>query len=310
MSLLAPHHHSGRFLPHHHTSYSALALILIVTGLILLGIAGQTQIDAASVTISALVHGAPPPAPVITGPPSGQHFSSIPIQVEGTCGPAFKVVLERDGTQSGAGICTDAGTFGIGTDLFSGPNDIVARQYDGLDQASPDSAAITVFLDGPIQPPATPSSPIPTLPTPSQQLLLRSDFGYKVAHTGDQIDWPIAVSGGQAPYAISWDWGDGSVDIISLANPGTYHAKHSYDKPGAYKLIINISDSKSQKGFLQLLSIINGELAPATSSHTTLEGGLLLQSWPLYFLAVIILVSFWLGERLAFIKLKHPSTSH
>lgn len=312
MRPLSPHPFSGRHLPHHHTSYAALLFLSLVAGVMLLlatqgAIAGSPQ--TGQVDISAVVHGAAPTqAPTITDPVDQQHLGSTPVPVSGTCIVDYKVVIFKNDVMAGSGICKGDGTFNIKVDLFFGRNELKARQYDFLDQASPDSGIVVVFYDLP--PPTPVPSPAPGAPgktvlVPVQQLELRTDSPYKTGNPADEFIWPLQVLGGTPPYAISWNWGDGSVDVVSMTSAGTYTFKHTYQHPGNYRIVAKGSDSKGQTASLELLAIVNGQGGAAVTKNIGFfDGGLLLILWPLYFLMITMLVSFWMGERYEFYKVK------
>jgi hypothetical protein len=235
---------------------------------------------------------------VITSPADGTHFSLTPITVEGTCVIDYRVVLYRNGVISGSGICKGDGTFSIKSDLSYGRNEFKARQYDLVDQASPESNTVVVFLD-------RPAVIIGPGGVTIQPFTIRTDTPYQVGNPGDEFIWPIEVLGGQAPYAISWNWGDGSVDVISLPGAGPYKAKHVYTKPGEYRIIIKGSDALGQTAYLELLAVVKGDPGiGATRPSGWFDGGLLLILWPLYILMLAMLLSFWLGERYEFYKVK------
>jgi hypothetical protein len=304
---LSPHQHSGRYLPRQHTSHAVLAFLLLIAGTLLLLATRGVLADQAD--ISAVVHGSvPSQAPIITNPASGQHFTLTPITVEGSCIAGYKVVLYDNGALAGSAICRPDGTFNIKNDLIIGRNELMARQYDGLDQPSPDSNIVVVYLDRTL-PPIVPVTPGGS--SAQQQFVIRSDTPYKVGRPSDVFDWPFSVIGGQPPYAISINWGDGTTDVISITSPGSFHAKHSYDSPGNYHLIIKGSDSKGQTAYLELLAVINGDVGVATASSTGfIDGGILLVLWPLYILMFIMLLSFWLGERIELYKVKQELLRH
>src|ERR1041385_9148280 len=89
--------------------------------------------------VEGLVNGAPPTqAPTISVPKNGQTFSSIPITVSGLCQSGLLVEIFKNDVFSGSAQCRN-GSFSLLVDLFNGQNDLIARVYDALNQASPDS---------------------------------------------------------------------------------------------------------------------------------------------------------------------------
>jgi hypothetical protein len=65
-------------------------------------------------------------------------------------------------------------------------------------------------------------------------------------------------------------------------------------------VIIRVTDSLGNSAYLEVIEVING---PVDSFGTTKGNGLgalpgeLLAAWPLYLLALVMVLFFWLGER-------------
>ena len=73
---------------------------MLVCGVLLAGMTAVTR--AATLNVRATVLGDPPPyAAVITKPTEDQHFTEIPIDVEGTCPPDSIVKIYRNDVFSG-----------------------------------------------------------------------------------------------------------------------------------------------------------------------------------------------------------------
>lgn len=302
------HAHTGRHLPHHHTSYPSLIFLLLLAGILIFSI--TLNVFADTLSVSAKVPGpAPTTTAVITSPTNGQHFSAIPITVSGTCpyNPQNRLLIKlyRNNVFSGSTFCQADSRFSLVTDLFIGGNDLVAREVDNINQAGPDSAVVKVYYD----PPAPQLSPSggSTQTTPGgngslvSQLVLTSNQIYRGFYVGEEIDWPIDISGGQTPYAISVDWGDGQTYVISRNLPGRFIIKHVYDRSSnqqtGYRIIIQAADANSNHAQLQLVVII-ADPSVAKSVFTTKKelGGKLLIAWPLWIVALLMVISFWLGK--------------
>ncbi|MBA3758439.1 hypothetical protein H0X10_02295, partial [Candidatus Saccharibacteria bacterium] len=117
--------------------------------------------------------------------------------------------------------------------------------------------------------------------------------------------WPIILSGGEGPYAVSVDWGDGKTpDLISQQFPGTFDIKHVYDSPGIYNIVIKATDKNGGIAFLQLVGVANGALSQdnggqggddGQSGTTTPQAKILWQ--PAAILIPLIIFTFWLGKK-------------
>jgi hypothetical protein len=176
--------------------------------------------------------------------------------------------------------------------LVIGKNDLTALPFNALDEQGPTGNTVTVTLN---EPPGGPGF--------STQLLLQSVTYYRGTEVGKEISWPIEIVGGQAPYAISIDWGDGTQDLIIRQAPGTFTVKHTYTKPGkgylgSYPLIIRGTDAAGHSAYLQLTTIVNSASASTdkkgSGKGTTTN---LLVIWPLWIVLLLMVISFWLGER-------------
>ncbi|MFI5240753.1 MAG: hypothetical protein ACHQUB_03540 [Candidatus Saccharimonadia bacterium] len=297
---LSPHYHSGKYLEHKHTSYGSLIIALFLSGMCLVGITSSTLAD--TVSVQAVVPGtAPGNAPTISTPLSGQHFTSIPIAVRGSCDAGLLVNLYRNNILSGAAICGPSGSYLINSDLFIGQNNLVAQMLNAGDQPSPYSSGLVVYYD-------LPSSPVNlvngSVSGTNGNVILTAQSVYKGTTPGQSLSWPIEIIGGVAPYAVSVDWGDGSTDLISRSQPGNFSVTHTYAQAGGYKggytMSLKAVDAQGTIGTLQLVAIVNnavglpivGSIKPTSSNPLTD----LVIAWPLWIVAFLLVVSFWVGD--------------
>ncbi len=237
----------------------------------------------------------PPPSTgaTIAIPTNGQGFNDLPIRVSGVCPNDLLVKIFKNNVFAGSVMCS-GGSYSIQIDLFSGQNELVARVYDALDQPGPDSNIVSVIYSD-------------TRQGTASRVTLTSNFAKRGANPGQTLIWPIILSGGDGPYAISVDWGDGKTpDLISQPFPGTFEIKHVYDKPGVYNIIVKATDRNGGIAFLQLVGIANGALSQDNGGVGGTEGGegggsgqpqvrLLWQ--PAALLIPFIIATFWLGKK-------------
>lgn len=225
----------------------------------------------------------------ITTPTNGQTFTNLPITVSGLCPTGLLVKIFDNNVFMGSVMCVN-GSYSIQIDLFSGRNDLVARVYDALDQAGPDSNIVTVtFNDSQFNPGG------------GELLTLTSDFARRGANPSETLVWPIILSGGTGPYAISIDWGDNKpTDLMSLQFPGEFDIKHIYDTAGTYTITIKAVDKNGLTAYLQLVATANGAVSADarddedTPSIITVTKVLWL---PAALMLPMIALSFWLGRR-------------
>jgi hypothetical protein len=309
-SALSHHRHTGQMLHRHHTSYPVLAFLLILVGVFLA--AFTFSVGAADIQVRATAEGPlPPTAAIITKPANGETFQSVPISVEGTC-PAglFYVKLYRNNLFSGSAPCNGSGTFMISSDLFEGSNELKAQIVNGADQLGPASDPVQVTYTPPL-PAAKPQSN--QTPTNVEQLVIVSKVTYVSGRPNELTEWEFELAGGLAPYAISIDWGDGETAVISRSENGSFKATHRYAAKGSffgtYPVVIKASDAQGNTAYLQMFAIVNEPAAAVgltefTPPQSPFSGSdlsrILLISWPLFVLAVLLAVSFWLGERREF----------
>lgn len=232
----------------------------------------------------------PPTTPAtISLPRDGQIFTTLPITVTGLCPNGTLVKIFKNNVFSGSVQCTN-GSYSILIDLFDGQNEIVARVYDALDQAGPDSGTVTVTFEN------TKSGTV-------SRVSLSSNFAKRGANPGQVLTWPIIMSGGTGPYAVSVDWGDGKApDLMSQSFPGTFNIQHVYDSPGVYNIVVKATDKNGSVAYLQLVGVANGPLSQDTGStsnsggNTTTTKRIILWQ-PAAIILPMIAIGFWLGRK-------------
>jgi hypothetical protein len=247
------------------------------------------QTESGSVGIEAEIPSNPPTnAPGISIPRNGQVFTNTPITVSGTCSKDYLVEIFKNDVFAGSAICKN-GSYSIQIDLFDGQNDLIARQYDSLNQASPDSPVITVTFNNNV----ANSGARPTITT---------NFAKRGADPGETLSWPITLSGGTGPFAISVDWGDKSApELISRSLPGLFNIQHVYAQSGIYNVTIQATDANGDSAFLQVVGISNGPIQQ--TSHTggqispTVKTERVIIWWPMLLLLILTIIAFWLGKR-------------
>lgn len=244
--------------------------------------------DSGSIGIEGKISQPPPSrGATITFPSNGAVIDQSPIDVTGLCPNGLLVKVFKNNVFAGATECRN-GTYTVRIDLFAGRNELVARVFDDLDQAGPDSNTVVVTY---------PISQFNVF----QRITLTSPFAKKGADPGKTLIWPIALSGGAGPYAITVDWGDGKTpDVISREFAGTFDINHVYDAPGVYTIIVRASDRNGEVAFLQLVGVANGPVSQSTESDG--DGGGVIQRtrvlwWPVLAVIPLIAVAFWLGRR-------------
>ena len=242
-----------------------------------------------AIGLSGRISSAPPStAPSITNPSSGTTFTTLPITVAGLCTSNLLVEIFKNGVFAGSVVCS-TGSYSLSIDLFGSQNVLVARQYDALDQASPDSNQVTVTFNDQVA-------------TTTNRITLLSNYAVRGTDANTPLSWPLTISGGTAPYAVSVDWGDKtSADVISRPVAGDFTITHTYTNAGSYNITVKASDANNVSAFLQLVGIGNGPVAisssASNSANSTSKPTTKVVTWPIIVLLGLSLGSFWLGGR-------------
>ncbi len=263
------------------------ALVLPVSAVSALGSPDPEQ--DGSVGLEGRISSPPPTqAATITTPSNGQTFSSSPIRVAGLCKSGLLVKIFSNNVFVGSVTCTN-GSFSLQVGLFSGKNELIARVYDDLDQAGPGSNLVSVtFNDANYAQYGT-------------QLTLTSNYARRGANPGDKLTWPIALSGGTPPYALSIDWGDSSGNqLLSQGFGGNITITHTYTSAGIYDVVIKATDKNGSTAYLQVVGVANGE-ASQKSGNSNSSSTITTKISPewYWFLPVVplLILAFWLGGR-------------
>jgi hypothetical protein len=251
----------------------------------------QQNPQSSSTGLEGTVAGPPPSSPAtISIPVNGQTVSNTPITVSGLCKTDLLVKIFSNNVFVGSTICKN-GSYSLQVDLFSGANDLIARIYDALDQAGPDSNVVRVtFNDAQFAQFGT-------------RITLTSIYARKGAAPGQTLTWPIALSGGLGPYAVSVDWGDGKgATLLSKPFADSFDVTHIYDNAGVYSVVIKATDANGVTAFLQLVGVGTGQVTGKTGTGTS-GGGTTTTTksqiiWiPLLVIIPLLVVAFWLGRR-------------
>ena len=247
--------------------------------------------QSGSLGLAGVVEGEPPESPAaINSPVAGETITDTPITVSGTCEPELVVELFKNDSFSGSAVCDENGTFEIETSLFRGENELLLGVRDLLGQSGPESDTVTVEYDPQVTGTDREIGP---------ELILTSPISFRGAAPGSEISFPLDLSGGSGPYAISINWGNGDSDVVSRDDTGSFDISHTYDNPGIYRIVIQATDDNERFTFLQLTAVIDGEVRGELTEEDTeparVETSYIL--WPMYVLAALVPVAFWLGMR-------------
>jgi hypothetical protein len=299
--------------------YPLILFLILCAGTYLTATTLRSYADDIHVTAKVSAPAVIAPA-VISSPMDGQHFSSVPIPVSGTCplNAAYVEIFSND-VMKGTAICDGSSNFDLSINLFAGANTLTAHVFNSTDDEGPVSAPITVYYDAPLPPPARsggqPASTPVKSPSAASPLQLYTEFVYKGYYVGQQVQWPFRISGGSAPYTITIDWGDGVTSKQIQETAGGFDVSHIYERSGGYKgaftIKVSATDNKgsgdSQQFFVIVVDkqglVTNGSIFSKPPPNLGNSGWLWI-AWPAYLIVLIMTLSFWLGEREELLVLK------
>lgn len=235
----------------------------------------------------------PTQAATISTPGNGASFNTSPITVSGLCQTDLLVQIYNNGVMVGSVICQN-GSFSLEVSLFAGLNELSAIQFDNLEQPGPTSNLATVtYTDT-------------SFAAFGQLITLTSTYGRRAAAAGSELTWPLQLTGGNGPYAMSIDWGDGtSSDLQSVLLAGNLNISHIYKNAGIYQVNIRVTDVNGVSAFLQVIAVSNGEQNETASTAGDVAPTVITQVlWLPALLALILLApAFWLGRRSQLVSL-------
>jgi len=290
-------------------------------------------------TVTVNVAGAPPATGAdITFPTHNSITKSPLIEVKGTCEPETLVATYNNGIFAGSSMCTVDGDYATTLQLHVGANILQSQNYDGLNQPGPVTNQVTIALqlDTAVTPtpnPTTPTDipevaikptdisvdPSPPVTTPAPQpaenpcyQMPKSSLTSSKApiifvscvdrtiFANETLSLPVIISGGQAPFALSIDWGDSVTDLKSVIDNSYHTYQHIYRQTGPVAVTLETTDSRGDTSFLQTVVQVNGEHATAGSTFGNISSGLN-NIWteapvPLYFAALALVLGFWIGD--------------
>lgn len=263
------HKHTGKLIHHRHTSYWALCLIVIVSGLFAVAIERAASADdlLLSATVPAPI---PAGAPTITTPANGATLTASPIAFSGDCPvitPAVIIQFIEDVDVLGSTPCRANGTFSITLAVSPGQHSITAQVITITGQTGQSSSPVTITYS-----PATPPAPVtpeqatsrPTIAatklTPStlqapiaapgtdglSLLSIQLSQSFISYRPGTSTSIHAVFSGGTPPYIVRFSWGDGATTTEKISDNIEHEFSHTYGQSGSYLLAINLTDARNE----------------------------------------------------------------
>lgn len=214
------------------------------------------QVAAETYDVNAVVpYATPSQAAVIHTPVSGATVSSALQQVSGSCeniAPPAVVSIWRDAHILGSVNCS-SGSFQLTVQLLPGQNNLIARTSNANGIFGSDSTVTGVTYTAPVV--VTPLSPGLLVPTnPSQQeaaanagsqtgLTLTTLEPFSVITSNNAtVTIRVIIAGGENPYDLTLNWGDGSTETKKIDKAGTYEFTHAYHTQKGYTVYVRVRD--------------------------------------------------------------------
>lgn len=256
---LQHHRHSGKLLPHHHTSYRTLGLLMVLTGACL--IVMQHSAGADSLYVRAKLSAPLPTIPaIILAPDDGYQTTTGLVTVSGTCPSATPpniVVITEDSVPIASTPCLPDDTFSIQVMLSAGTIVLAAQIFNITEDPGPSSPAITATYTPtvpskptpPTVPPAPPSPETPPAsnPTPTSNpttgLNISTERPFFTYGPNSPVTWKGSFKGGTPPYIITFAWGDGMSNTYTVDDSETHQFSHFYQTIGLYYITVTIVDA-------------------------------------------------------------------
>ena len=237
-----------------------LTIVLLASSGGVLAIGSSQTPQSGSLGLQANIPApAPSTSPSIAIPSNGQTLSTQQISVSGICQNNLLVKIYSNNVFVGSASCSN-NSYSLKIDLFNGSNSLTAQLFDSLGQSGPLSSSVNVNFNNLVS------------ITNLDRVNLTSQYSELGSRPNQKMNWPIIISGGVPPYAVSVTWGDSSnSSLISQSTSGVFNISHTYTNSGVYQITISASDSKGSTGFLQVVGFAgsNKTLSQGSSNNTS-----------------------------------------
>jgi len=118
-------------------------------------------------------------------------------------------------------------------------------------------------------------------------------YHFAIRTPGQQWQWDVTL-GGQAPFTVVIDWGDGATQQLDRADGGQFTISHTYQKAGTYQPVVRVTDKNGMSASHQLLAEVRDRASVAAQFGGNLFSGLdPWVAWPLYAAILVGIGIFW-----------------
>lgn len=229
-----------------HFNRCLLILICIISVIVI----NTNNVFADTYDVTAVVPFDPPTIPAtVTSPANNTTVNTSNIEINGTCqelNPAVIVSVWNGPLLLGSTTCLVGGNYSINVAMFSGTNVLIIKSSNVNGLYGPDSTPFNINYT-PNQPVSNPSPsqdsgnnnnnfpPGPANnPQNSGELLLTSLAPFGVTNSENTVSITVRISGGNNPYSLTINWGDGTTMTQKLDTEGDYTFSHTYETADNY----------------------------------------------------------------------------
>ena len=232
--------------------------LIILICIISIFVVNTNKVFADTYDVTAVVPFDPPTIPAtVTSTANNTTVNTSSIEIAGTCqvlNPAVIVSVWNGLLLLGSTACLVGGNYSITVAMFSGTNVLIIKSSNINGLYGPDSSPFTISFTpnqpvpdpGPNQDSGAGNNNIPSVtannPQNSGELLLTSLAPFGVTNKENAVSITIRISGGNNPYSLTINWGDGTTMTQELDEKGDYTFNHIYEAANNYTVNVQVKD--------------------------------------------------------------------
>jgi len=275
--------------------------------------------NAATYDVTAKVHAPLSSQPAIINSPVNGFVTSTRRQViSGSCptlNPQLFVLLWRGNDLLGSTVCS-GGNFAIEITLVQGSNNIIPKLKNVTNDAGVDGIPVTVIYDPSKTPTAETFEGEQTTPEPTStsitqsQLTVIPENDFVLIMPSGEASLTINIKDGEAPYTMTIDWGDGTIETLSFDTGGEKTLKHTFSSAHDSSISIKITDKNGRTYSLVLGAETSSPYTTTTPTTKPEKSNIIkiLTSAPV--IVSTVLVAGFSGMQIHKINLRHNGTKN
>jgi len=218
-------------------------------------------VAASDYEVSAKVPAIPPAeAPTIVYPTDETPVETGDVTIRGTCPvatPPVVVAIYNGDQLIGSVQCADDGTYQIVASLSAGTHQLVAKVFSITGDAGSSSPVVTVQVQSVTRQHSsqyTNGAGVSATPLSSLLRIVPRDI-FVTLDGNHHVAWTGSIIGGEKPYKLTIDWGDGTVQTVDINDESEHTFTHTYQTAGMYGIRMTAVDAKGDTTQLQSTAI-------------------------------------------------------